>query len=391
MNRASLLSLLLLSCLTTPLIAVELSGNINSEFRYFANPPLNPQQHNENFALSAKLEMAKEWDNGYQLILFTPYLRLDQGDSERTQFDIRELIWSKAANEWELRVGIGQLFWGVSESQHLVDIINQTDLVAEPDGDEKLGQPMINLALIRDWGTVDLLLLPYFRERTFAGKNGRLRPAILVEQNNPRYESSRKQYHRDIALRWSHYKGDWDFGLSYFNGTSREPDFLLNGQQLQPYYRQIEQLGIDLQATKEGWLWKLEAIQRRNREGHYNAATLGFEYSFYGVYESSTDVGLVVEYLYDSRDNSAPSAFQNDLMLGLRFALNDTQSSEALIGTLTDIENGSIIYSVEASRRLGDNWKATLEGRIFQNIATTDPLYSYRQDDYLQLQLGYYF
>ncbi len=382
---------LLLSSLTTPLIAVELSGNINSEFRYFANPPLSSQQHNENLALSAKLELVKEWDDGYQLILFTPYLRLDQGDAERSQFDIRELIWSKAADEWELRVGIGQLFWGVSESQHLVDIINQTDLVAEPDGDEKLGQPMINLALIRNWGTVDLFLLPYFRQRTFAGKNGRLRPTVLIEQNNPRYESSKKQYHRDIALRWSHYKGDWDFGLSYFKGTSREPDFLLNGQRLQPYYRQIEQLGIDLQATKEGWLWKLEAIQRRNRESHYNAATLGFEYSFYGVYESSTDVGLVVEYLYDSRDDNAPSAFQNDLMLGLRFALNDTQSSEALIGTLTDIENGSIIYSVEASRRLNDNWKATLEGRIFKDIATTDPLYSYRQDDYLQLQLGYYF
>ncbi len=389
--KSQLPLVVLLSCLTTPLFAVALSGNISSEFRYFSQPPLNPQQHNENGSLSAELELVKEWDNGYQLLVFTPYIRLDQGDSKRTHMDIRELIWSKAADQWELRIGIGQLFWGVSEAQHLVDIINQTDLVEEMDGDEKLGQPMINLALIRDWGTVDLFLLPYFRERTFAGREGRLRPSLLIDQDNPRYESAKKQYHRDIALRWSHYIGDWDFGLSYFDGTSRDPELLWNGQQLQPYYRQIQQLGVDLQATKGSWLWKLEAIQRRNKESHYNAATLGFEYSFYGVFESSRDIGLVVEYLYDKRNNSAPTPFQNDLMLGLRFALNDEQSSEALIGTITDLENNSRIYTLEASRRLSDHWKATLEGRIFQNIATADPLYSYRQDDFLQLQLSYYF
>ncbi len=35
------------------------------------------------------------------------------------------------------------MYWGVAESNHLVDIINQTDAVESFDGEEKLGQPMV--------------------------------------------------------------------------------------------------------------------------------------------------------------------------------------------------------------------------------------------------------
>ncbi len=104
-------------------------------------------------SLAAQPEYYRAWDDGRQNFTFVPFLRWDQSDSERSHVDIRELTWLRAADNWELRVGIRKLFWGVTESQHLVDIINQTDLVEAPDGEEKLGQPMLNLALIRDWGT----------------------------------------------------------------------------------------------------------------------------------------------------------------------------------------------------------------------------------------------
>ena len=93
-------------------------------------------------------------------------------DSERTHFDIRELFGLWVFERWELGVGIRKVFWGVTESQHLVDIINQTDLVDSIDGEEKLGQPMVNVSIPHEWGTVDLFILPYFRERTFPGRDG---------------------------------------------------------------------------------------------------------------------------------------------------------------------------------------------------------------------------
>ena len=47
-----------------------------------------------------------------------------------------------------MRLGLRKVYWGVTESQHLVDVINQTEGVENLDGEDKLGQPMLNLALI---------------------------------------------------------------------------------------------------------------------------------------------------------------------------------------------------------------------------------------------------
>jgi hypothetical protein len=301
------------------------------------------------------------------------------------------LTWLKAADEWELRIGIRKVFWGVTESQHLVDIINQTDAVENPDGEDKLGQPMINLALIKDWGTLDLFILTSFRERTFPGPEGRLRTHPRVDTDQALYESSREERHIDVALRWSHFIGDWDVGLSHFKGTSRDPSLILSSGVLIPLYEQIQQTGVDLQATKGGWLWKLEAIHRHGQGETYNASTTGFEYSFYGVFETTADLGLVVEYLYDDRNQAATSPFQNDTMLGLRYVLNDEQSTEALLGAITDLDNHALAYSLEASRRIASNWKLNIESRFYQDIPANDPLYAFSQDDYLQIDLGYYF
>ena len=73
-----------------------------------------------------------------------------------------------------------------------MDIINQTDQVDQVDGEEKLGQPMINLSLVRDWGIVDLFVLPGFRERTYAGEEGRPRTPLPVSDDAV-YESPRRR------------------------------------------------------------------------------------------------------------------------------------------------------------------------------------------------------
>ena len=390
--KSCLLVLLLTTSLAAKVYAVEWSGYAAVEYQRFIHRALYPQQPRENLSGAVQLSFVHKWDNGQQVFAFVPFVRLDQHDKQRSHGDVRELTWLKATNNWELRLGIRKVFWGVTESQHLVDIINQTDLVESPDGEEKLGQPMANLALIGDWGTVDMFILPYFRERTFPGTKGRLRTPLPVSDEPARYTSGDKQRHIDYALRWSHYIGDLDIGLSYFDGTSRDPGFISTGTTLIPIYDQIQQWGLELQATKGSWLWKLEAIRRSGSTpgSNYNAATGGFEYSFYGVFGNS-DLGLVMEHLYDSRGNSAPTPFQDDIMLGLRWAMNDEQSTEALVGVIADLPSKGGAYSLEASRRLGDNWKANLEVRFYQPKKASDPLFIYRSEDYAQLEMSYYF
>ena len=134
MNK--ILTMILLVC-SSSLWANEWSGNISFEAKYFSQDSLNSSQYNEYGSVSIQPEWFHEWDGGKQSFTFVPFARWDQHDEKRTHSDIRELSWLKVFKESELRVGIRKVYWGVSESQHLVDVINQTDLVENMDGEDK--------------------------------------------------------------------------------------------------------------------------------------------------------------------------------------------------------------------------------------------------------------
>lgn len=98
-----------------------------------------------------------------------------------------------------------------------------------------------------------------------------------------------------------------------------------------------------------------------------------------------------MEYLYDGRDQVASTPFEDDLMLGLRWASNDENDTSVLLGVISDRDESSRLYSLEASRRIGESWKLNIEARVFSGISNNNLLYSVREDDFIQLELGYYF
>lgn len=379
-----------------PAAAGEWSGFVSVEHQGFFQPPLYAGQHRSYFSVAAQPEYYHRIEGTKDSFTFVPFARADRHDPERSHVDIRELTWIKVAEDYEWRLGIRKVFWGVTESQHLVDIVNQTDLVENIDTEDKLGQPMINLALIRDWGTLSAFVLPGFRERTFPGIEGRLRTNPRVDTDQPSYESAREQRHVDYALRWSNSISGWDIGLSQFYGTSRDPRLLpgLDGNGLPvlvPRYDLIRQTGLDVQYTAGNWLWKLEAIRRSGQGPTYRAATGGLEYTFTGIFNTAMDLGVIAEYLYDDRGSAAPSPFQDDVMTGLRLAVNDAPSSEVLMGVINDRRRAARFFNLEASRRIGGHYKLSLEARAFAGAPATDPTYFWRRDDYLQLELARYF
>jgi hypothetical protein len=153
----------------------------------------------------------------------------------------------------------------------------------------------------------------------------------------------------------------------------------------------IHQTGVDVQLTQENILWKLESIVRSGQGKTYYAGTGGFEYTFYNLFETGLDIGIVGEYLYDSRGKNAPVVFQDDFLAAVRFGFNDVQSTEVLAGIIFDRTNNTKFYNVEASRRFGDNWKAELEVRFFSSAPAIDPAYLFREDDHMRFELRYYF
>lgn len=375
---------------------VEYRGSGALQQRYYLQDELYPQQQRTNLSWYGQAEVYYDFNDGDDSILFKPFYRIDQSDEERNHGDIRELLWLHVADSWELRTGISKVFWGQTESLHLVDIINQTDNIEYVDGEDKLGQPMVNLSIITDWGTTSFFVLPYFRERTFAGEEGRPRFALPVDTNNPVYESSDEEKHVDLAVRWQKSLGAWDVGVSYFDGTSREPILLFSPdseqQTVTPYYEQIQQVGIDALGALGSWLIKFEGIHRESNQDRFFATVAGFERTSVGIFDSIYDLGLLMEYQYDERENLFQTTGQNDLMIGSRLVFNDIDGTEILMGIVQDLdESSSRTGFIEASSRINDNWRWRFDAWFFSSDVPNDPVYWYRRDDFAELSLEYYF
>jgi hypothetical protein len=381
----------------------DLFGYFDAQARFFPQTatspapgatPLNNYWFNGSAAWEPGFFMNVTDNMNFELILFG---RVDQHDRNRTHGDIREGFFELFFDEWTFGFGIHKVFWGVTESRHLVDIINQTDLVEDFDTDIKLGQAMVTTSYTNDKaGTFSLYVMSWARPLVFPGPEGRPTLPVPVDNDLRVYQSRLKQGQIDTALRWSHAMAGFDWGLSYFFGTAREPQLFAitdaagNPLVLQPVYELIHQGGLDVQYTVESWLLKVESIVRGGQGPTFGAVTGGFEYTFYQVSGSIVDIGLILEYSYDGRDNNTFILFDNDFFTGMRLSLSDVGSTEFLVGSFIDAKDGSVFIAAEASRRFGDSWKILLEGRGYIPQAN-NILRAFQNDAQIQVDIEYHY
>ena len=374
-------------------ISYDFSMEILTDHRFFLKEGSIDGQRIYYPSLALQPEFSLEWDHGNQLLQFSGFARWEQGDTRRTHWDIRELYWMWVHNKSELSVGFKRIFWGVTEAIHLVDIINQTDFIESFDGEQKLGQPMLHYSVLTQIGTFDLIAMPYFRKRQFAGPEGRFQTSILLEKDDLHFTSSKEEWHPSFALRWFHSVGALDFDLSHFYGVGREPVFSFQEKEpaLRGVYPLIHQTGLALQLISGPAMYKMEAIFRQSKLQNVFAMAAGLEYTFSNVMGSGLDIGLLGEYMYDNRGEWAPSSMDNDLFLGTRFGFNDVQNTQVLAGIVVDLSHSSRLFSLEASRRFGQQWKVELEARMFHDINTSEFLRFFRNDSFLQWRIIRYF
>ena len=424
----------LLFCMPSMADEVKFSGYLEGELRYFPTSPIFKQQ--DSFFQSVAFEPEFYWASEDQRdsITFKPFGRLGSSDGNRTHGDIRELFYLHAGSGWQFLVGANKVFWGVTEAAHLVDIVNQTDVVEAFNGEAKLGQPMISLGIEQEWGNLDMYILPYFRTRRFASGNERYQfslpfpgledQAIPFEYQKSLFESDQRQGHVDYAARWSNFYGDFDIAVSAFNGTAREAIPILGSvdtstgqfvpKALTVYYQQLTQLGIEAQYVWEEWLFKFEGIQKWIGTGNYAAFDVGFEYTFN---ESiwGEDWSILVEYLWNNRKavnitglseqaTGLPnpgvqafipgeflSPFENDVFVGARFALNDAGSTDFVAGVIRDIESHTMLFTFEGSTRVGNSVRLSANVYLLSNVAHDSSFFFSRKDDLVEFKAAWYF
>lgn len=366
---------------------------------------------------------------------FDVFARADSQDASRTHADARDLYYQYIGRDFELRLGNRRVFWGVTESRHLVDIINQSDLAEDLDTEAKLGQPMFNLAVIRDTGALDIYLMPYQRARTFPGVDGYPQLPFPVAVHEAQYESRQGQHHLDFAARYATSWGGFDLGVAVFNGTAREPllrpclrrgsgyvdtdngpncDIVAAAEAsapqsplpddltpllqalglfpsddevraeieadvrrnlvLVPAYRRLRQISLDLQYVNESLALKLETLLREDSTGRSTAAVAGVEYNLGDVGATGVDIGLLAEYLYDEKRDGLNARFTDDLFLGARVGLNDEAGTELLAGVIVNRPDfRQYAFQLEASRRLTDAARLSLDARGFADSPADSP------------------
>jgi hypothetical protein len=417
--------------------AVEFKPKLEAEGRWFWQAEEAPLIG----SVAGTLETYAGWSEGKQRIVGEFFARWDENDDSRTHGDVRELYYQQTGDDFEFKVGARRVFWGVAESRHLVDVINQSDFVENIANEAKLGQPVLSVAAIRETGTVELFLMPYQRARTFPGADGYPRLPFPVHTHEAMYESRRAQDHLDYAVRYTGSFGPVDLGVAWFDGTAREPRLLpcvqrnASGQFIQgspdgpscdreadyqsvilpppvlppfptpeqvaaeivanlvlvPFYDRLRQASIDAQYVIGSMALKVEAL-RRYQQGRITWGTVsGFEYTFGDVAGSGADIGVLAEYLYDEYDEGLSVLFDDEIFVGSRLALNDVAGTQVLAGVIASREDGkSLRYGLEASGRLTDDWKLSLEARIFSKWPQDDSAFLADQD-FLTLTLERFF
>lgn len=442
------------SCCLWLLLGSLAHAELRLELEGIAQPQLPRTDKQFGGSLAAELEFHRSvreaaGTNTLDVVLFA---REDSRSPARSHADLRELIYSFSAGDLELRFGYGRVFWGVTEGAHLVDIVNQDDALENLDGEDKLGQPLLNLAWSSDFGIWRGYLLPHFRPRRFPEQAVFPIPFEIQEQQ-ARYESPRGEQHVDVALRWQDYFGPVDVAVSWFDGTAREPRLLPCAAQgsgrpgtqdqancdldtafapppagpldellldlgallgvgpdrqsledefiaaaladvvLLPQYDQIRQWGLELQAILGGWALKFEGRRRDQLARAQHAFAAGVEYTRAAPFGLPADFGYIAEYLFDDRASAQFVApFNNDLLLGWRALFSDVAGTQLLAGVVQDLDQRGRIISLEGSRRLpGGNTRVELEWRVFSDFEAANSMGFLSHTDELRLRLSQYF
>lgn len=400
----------------------------------------------------AALAAGLRWDHtpreGERAVLDL-FVRADAQEDARSRGDVREAYYEVQSGALTSRFGARRVFWGVTESRHLVDVINQSDLADDLDGEGKLGQPMLEFTLAAEPGTLALYALPGFRERRLPGSGGPIVYPFPLALDETRIKARGTELHTDFAARASTQVGRLDLALSWFDGIGREPRILpclrrgsgFPGSEaeancdlltsvtaaaprgnlltpllqalglapsnaevaaeleararanlvLVPVYDRERRLGLEAQFIDEALALKFEGLVRETLGQRSYAGVAGVEYTLSGLFGSAQDLGLIVEALRDTRSELLSARYDHEVFVGARWALNDVAGSQALGGVLIDTTGDGQTYSLEGSRRLGDDWKLSLRLRAFTGGDAGDVGDVLRDADELRLVLERYF
>ena len=344
----------------------------------------------------AALRLSPEWrwaDGAWQFVA-SPVLDAEGAGNGRSQVGFDALHVAARVDGMSFKAGLSKLFWGVTESRHLVDVVNPPDLAHHYAAEQRLATAMLYLALPTPAGQLETLLLPWERDPRFPGPHGRPRTALPIggEVNHPNGRPPA------FATRLTVSRGDFDAHLYFFRGLDRETVLTVRPRpqappnELAAVRRLVRQWGADLQVPVGNLLVKSEMTYRSGYSHGFLSGVAGGEYAMSGIGGSVVDVTLLGEYQFDRRPADAPlTALRHGAYAGVRVALNDPDSTEFKFGVIVETATGARVWRADGSRRVATNWTVEAALSVFQNARGSAVLQDYRRDGHVEILARYHF
>ena len=331
----------------------------------------------KNFLNSTKVE----YNYFFEKDNLTGKLKMNIKDSypgSAQNLDFNEAYLDYAFENTNILAGNNIVFWGKNEFYNPVDIINSKDYSLGLASGKKIGQTMFNIKRYFSSSELDFYILPS-NTNIYPKSQVRSQQTLNIKSKN-NYSKGAKKENLGIGLRWSGYIDEYDYGLTFYKGNTKDPALIVSSNQLVPNYSEITQIGIELQATQGDFLHKGEFINRSNQynlDGNiddYYGFIVGTEHTLYGLFEKNWDLSNIIEYTYDSRGSKSHHSNQNDLFYGARLILNDIDDTQYFISLQNDIDKNTRAMTFNYESRFFSQFKGGIDMYVPINL----------EDDYHQ-------
>ncbi|MDB2426211.1 hypothetical protein N9W41_01565 [bacterium] len=399
---------------------VSSQGNIAFENRIFEDDK-NALTVDQNNSIAADLEVNLE--KGILSSKVKVFSRTDLRDNNRDVFYLTEAYLKWQGETQSLSLGTHKFNWSSNEAFHPLDSLNSRNFDGNFENAEKLGEPSLLYKYESDNYFVDLGFLPSLTIPLLPAASNRL-SFSSVALSKPYWIDSKNQLNTtnwvahavpQYFFKWSGNYFNADINISYLDHLSRENVIMAFDGVMSTNHAvfvPVKQMGLGVQKAFSEWIVKLEALNRDFVESSamslgslsvlqdvadHSVVALGLENGF--THSSGGESTFIFEYQkilgVEKAVAQSLNAFQNDILLGWRFAFNNINGSEIFVSVIYDLEKESeYLFNLSYSSRLSDVWKYSAGYRSYESTSTSVPpngFENFKESDHLFFNLSRYF
>lgn len=370
-------------------LEIESKGELGTESRVFW-PDDTAATDIGNVAIAGRLQVDAELENySARARMFS---RLDPYDMERTRVVPEEVFLQAESDPIRLRAGYQMLNWTATEAFHPADIINSRILDGSFENPEKLGEPIASLRIEIPLGNIELYAMPVFTAPVLPTPRSPLslsgpdlalgEPLVLERRGHLTENRIQPQWGVQVQQTW----GDADIAVHVVQQVDRAQPLVMFDPAafaVRPVYQSLTQVGLTYAHVIDETILKLEGAYRIfdrpdsgvtmlgpvPRRNHVLAA-IGIEQAVSRGDGSDTALILEGQALIPTQGDYPEllePLFQHDVLVGVRHAFNDEQSTALLVTAVIDVEHpDQLIVGASVNRRLGEEWGATAGLRLLR-------------------------